>query len=81
MLKILVIFQNIKDLLKEAISIFREDKFPVPLIYNMTYLSESLILHDSSINSAIFRKQRFCKVVSFTTTKVGCVSGIKVWTY
>ena len=28
----------------------RVDKFPVLLIYNMTYLPESLILHDSYVN-------------------------------
>ena len=41
------------DLLVEAVSIIRVEKFPILLIYNMTYLPENLIQHDSYINSSI----------------------------
>ena len=44
----------------------RVEKFPVPLIYNMTYLPESLILHESYINSAIKGLQRYLSNGLFT---------------
>ena len=40
----------------------------------MTYLPESLILHDNYINSAICCKRKFCMVVSFMYTS-DCMIG------